>query len=219
MFLAFFGTLLASLSAKEVCDAVGSCREEESLLQTIAKGEFKTEVPSTDSVAATFCPEFFQAKDAHYVSMGVQQAEEIVLKYCLEIGIAREHCEEEVETVFRTEGGVGQDLTAGMCTDLLALSTFATEMVSESPAALLARQSGSGRDDDTTMDAAFMSKSPPPPPPPPLPPHQASRRRMTECRGGFNHGLPDRVEECRRRGLCENFWTYKSYYPDLSSCV
>lgn len=220
MLLAFFCTLFASLGAEEVCDAAGACREEESLLQTLSKGEAKTEAPPRDSLASTFCPEFFQAEDVQYASMGVRQAEEIVLKYCLEMGIALEECEEGAGAVFRHEGEDVQDLTADLCTDLVALSARATEMKPEFPAALLARQTGSGRGDDSGMDAAMaQGKSPPTPSPPPPAP---TRRRLcmqyrtsNEGRGNIN------PSECRRRGGCSQALAdeYKRGDSNINACI
>lgn len=153
--------MVASLGAEEVCDAVGNCREEESLLQAMSKGEVQAGDTPTDSIAKTFCPDFFEAKDISYASLGVQQAEEVSAKYCLSAGISREYCEEVAEAVFRPGGEGRQELTNDICIDLLAHSARDMDMVPESPAALLARQSSSGRDDGSHVDGSSVSKGGP----------------------------------------------------------
>lgn len=158
MFLAFFGALLATVSDGEACDAVAACRDEESLLQAMSKGEVQTDGNPTDLLSGTFCPDFFEAEDVQYASVGVQQVEKIFMKYCEDLGIAHEYCDQNAEAVFRPGGAGVQELTNDMCTDLLALRM---KVMSESPTALLARQSSSGRDDESSVDDVFMRKNDP----------------------------------------------------------
>jgi len=188
MFIAVFATLFATLSAEGMCDAVGTCREEESLLQAAPKGEVVAEGLS-DSFAGIFCPDFFQDEDIEYASMGVQQAQEIFMKYCAEIGIAHELCEDNAEGVFGPVGGAGQELTKNMCTDLVALSTWVTEKMFESPPALLARLSdGAGvppseipsEIDRTVNPKVHRRRSDPTPAPTETPTHSPGPQRDQE---------------------------------------
>lgn len=205
MFLAFFGALLATVSDGEACDAVAACRDEESLLQAMSKGEVQTDGNPTDLLSGTFCPDFFEAEDVQYASVGVQQVEKIFMKYCEDLGIAHEYCDQNAEAVFRPGGAGVQELTNDMCTDLLALRM---KVMSESPTALLARQSSSGRDDESSVDDAFWFKGPPrrrryvaPAPTPRPPPVPCDNRYITD-----NPMCPDsRMYNTNERACC--YWT------------
>lgn len=195
MFLAVLGTLFATLSADGACDAVGSCQEGESLLQALSKGEVQSNAPSADPFAGTFCPEFFQAEDVQYASMGVQQAEELFVKYCLNLGVRPEHCEEHAEAVFRPEGEGGQELTNAMCTDLLALAARATETMPESANALLARKANRGREDESRIDGALSFKPRRRRRSPTVAPVAPTPRRRAPTRGPFYQSCMDDLEE------------------------